>query len=112
MATGEVEVIPTSVEVLNESLTPPFYINEPVEVDELLRLKYRYLDLRRPEVVKAIYLRHQVVKFIRDFLGERDFIEVETPTLIKATPRAPATSSCPVASGPANSSRCPSPHRS
>ncbi|MGK2965465.1 MAG: aspartate--tRNA ligase, partial [Tepidiformaceae bacterium] len=84
--TGEIEIIPTAVRVLNESLTPPFYINEPSDVDEQLRLKYRYLDLRRPEVARAIRLRHDVVRFIRDYLSDRDFMEIETPTLIKSTP--------------------------
>jgi aspartyl-tRNA synthetase len=86
MVTGEVEVVPTRCEVLNEALTPPFYINEPVDVDEQLRLRYRYLDLRRPETARVIYLRHEVVRFIREFLWGRGFIEVETPTLIKSTP--------------------------
>ncbi|MCZ2110216.1 MAG: aspartate--tRNA ligase, partial [Dehalococcoidia bacterium] len=86
MATGEVEVIPSSARVLNEAQTPPFYINEPVEVDEQLRLKYRYLDLRRPEVARIIRLRHEVVRYMRNFLGERGFVEIETPTLIKSTP--------------------------
>jgi aspartyl-tRNA synthetase len=86
MPTGEVEIIPASVKVLNEAQTPPFYINEPVDVDETLRLKYRYLDLRRPEVAKVIYLRHEVVRYIREFLYERGFVEIETPTLIKSTP--------------------------
>jgi aspartyl-tRNA synthetase len=86
MATGDVEVVPTAARVLNEALTPPFYINEPVEVDETLRLRYRYLDLRRPEVASVIRLRHNVVRYMRDFLSERGFIEVETPTLIKSTP--------------------------
>jgi aspartyl-tRNA synthetase len=86
MPTGEVEVVPTRCEVLNESLTPPFYINEPVDVDEQLRLRYRYLDLRRPEVGEVIRLRHDVVYFMRQFLAQRGFIEVETPTLIKSTP--------------------------
>ncbi len=86
MATGEVEVIPSSVKVLNEALTPPFYINEPVDVDENLRLKYRYLDLRRPDVARVIYLRHEVVRYVREFLYAKGFIEVETPTLIKSTP--------------------------
>ena len=86
MATGEVEVVPAHIEVLNESLTPPFYINEPVEVDELLRLRYRYLDLRRPEVAEVIRLRHEVVRFIRGFLADRGFAEIETPTLIRSTP--------------------------
>ena len=84
--TGEVEVVPANCSVLSEAKTPPFYINEPVEVDETLRLKYRYLDLRRPEVAKLIYMRHEVVRYIREFLYARDFIEVETPTLIKSTP--------------------------
>jgi len=86
MSTGEVEVVPAAVQVLNEAATPPFYINEPVDVDEQLRLRYRYLDLRRPEVAKVIYLRHEVVRFMREFLYARGFIEVETPTLIKSTP--------------------------
>ncbi len=86
MPTGEVEVIPTTTTVLAEAQTPPFYINESVDVDEQLRLKYRYLDLRRPEVKEVIVLRHHVVKYIRDFLTERGFLEIETPTLIKSTP--------------------------
>ena len=86
MATGEVEVAPSSVTVLNEALTPPFYINEPADVDEQLRLKYRYLDLRRPEVAEVIKLRHEVVWYIRQFLVARGFYEIETPTLIKSTP--------------------------
>ena len=86
MPTGEIEVIPSSCRVLNESLTPPFYINESVDVDETLRLKYRYLDLRRADVAEVIRLRHEVVRYMRTFLWERDFIEVETPTLIKSTP--------------------------
>ena len=86
MATGEIEIHPLRCEVLGESLTPPFYINEPAEVDEQLRLKYRYLDLRRPETAFNIKLRHDVVRHIRNFLCEREFIEVETPTLIKSTP--------------------------
>ena len=86
MATGVVEIAPMTARVLNEALTPPFYINEPVEVDEQLRIKYRYLDLRRPDVASVIKLRHEVVRFMRSFLWERGFIEVETPTLIKSTP--------------------------
>jgi aspartyl-tRNA synthetase len=86
IATGAVEVVPSALRVLNEAETPPFYINEPVEVDEYLRIKYRYLDLRRPGVAEVLRLRHEVVKYMRDFLSERGFIEVETPTLIKSTP--------------------------
>ncbi len=84
--TGAVEIVPSRCEVLAESDTPPFYINEPSDVDEGLRLKYRYLDLRRPEVARSIRLRHEVVRYIRDFLSSRGFVEVETPTLIKSTP--------------------------
>ena len=72
--------------MLNQSLTPPFYINEETEVDESLRLKYRYLDLRRATMQANIELRHKVVKYIRDFLDERGFLEIETPILIKSTP--------------------------
>ena len=86
LATGEIEVLADGVEVLNESKTPPFYINEESEVDELLRLKHRYLDLRRPKMRDMLVLRHRVVKFIRDFLDERGFLEIETPILIKSTP--------------------------
>ena len=86
LATGEIEVIAESSELLNPSKTPPFYINEEAEVEESLRLKYRYLDLRRPRMKENLLLRHRVVKFIRDFLDGKGFIEVETPILIKSTP--------------------------
>ncbi len=86
LPTGEIEVIADSAEILNQSKTPPFYINEDIEVEESLRLSYRYLDLRRARMQKNLRLRHRVVKFIRDFLDARDFIEVETPILIKSTP--------------------------
>ena len=84
--TGEVELVAENLEVLNESLTPPFYVNEDSDVDELLRMRYRYLDLRRPRMRDTLILRHRVVKFIRDYLDERGFLEVETPILIKSTP--------------------------
>ncbi len=86
MATGGIEVEATAVETLNEAKTPPFYINEEVEVDENLRLQYRYLDLRRAGMQQNVILRHRLVKHIRDFLDERGFVEVETPLLIKSTP--------------------------
>jgi len=86
LPTGDIEVIARNTDILNPSKTPPFYINEEVEVEENLRLKYRYLDLRRPRMKKNLLLRHRVVKFIRDFLDAKGFIEVETPILIKSTP--------------------------
>ena len=86
MRTGKVEVMVEDVEVLNSSLTPPFYITDDVSADEGLRLKYRYLDLRRPVMQENLLLRHRVVKYIRDFLSDRGFLEVETPILIKSTP--------------------------
>ena len=86
LPTGDVEVHASGVEVLNPSKTPPFYINEEQEVDEALRLSHRYLDLRREGMHGNIVLRHRVVKFIRDYLDERGFLEIETPILIKSTP--------------------------
>jgi aspartyl-tRNA synthetase len=84
--TGEVEVVADAAEVLNEARTTPFYINEDAAVDEALRLKYRYLDLRRPPMQHNIILRHNVVKLIRDTLDQLGFMEIETPMLIKTTP--------------------------
>jgi aspartyl-tRNA synthetase len=86
LPTGDIEVIVKEVEILNTSNTPPFYINEEVEVEENLRLKYRYLDLRRPRMKENLLLRHRVVRFMRDFLDARGFVEVETPVLLKSTP--------------------------
>ena len=86
LATGAIEVAAEAVEVLNESRTPPFEVGADAEVDELLRLKHRYVDLRRAPMRDMLALRHRVVKFIRDYLDERGFLEVETPILIKSTP--------------------------
>ena len=86
MPTGDVEIMAQNVEILNSSLTPPFYITDDVEADESLRLKYRYLDLRRPVMQRNLILRHRVVKYIRDFLDARGFVEIETPILINSTP--------------------------
>ena len=86
METGDIEVMASSVTVLNRSLTPPFYISDDAGADESLRLRYRYLDLRRPAMQQNLILRHRVVKYIRDFLDSRGFLEIETPILIKSTP--------------------------
>jgi aspartyl-tRNA synthetase len=86
LPTGKVEVVAEQLVVLNESKTPPFYVNEESEVDELLRMKYRYIDLRRPGMRDILITRHRVVMFIRDFLSARGFLEIETPILIKSTP--------------------------
>ncbi|OBZ12473.1 aspartate--tRNA ligase [Bacillus sp. FJAT-26390] len=86
LATGEIEVRVTKIEVLNAAKTPPFPIEDGVEVDESLRLKYRYLDLRRPEMQKTLFLRSKAAKVFRDFLDGEGFIDVETPILTKSTP--------------------------
>jgi len=86
LPTGEIEVLAETALILNPARTTPFYINEDADVDEALRLKYRYLDLRRPVMQRNIMLRHQVVKLIRDYMDGHDFIEIETPMLIKTTP--------------------------
>ncbi|MCI5836614.1 MAG: aspartate--tRNA ligase [Veillonellaceae bacterium] len=86
MATGRWEVVVTELRVLNSALTPPFYIEDGIDVDENIRLKYRYLDLRRPEMQRNLRLRHRVTKAMRDFLDRNDFCEIETPMLTKSTP--------------------------
>jgi aspartyl-tRNA synthetase len=84
--TGEIEVKASGATILNEAKTPPFYIVDEVDVDELLRLKYRYLDLRREGMHSAMMMRHRIIKFIRDWLTERRFVEIETPIMTAPTP--------------------------
>ncbi len=86
IATGEIEIIPHTIEILNSALTPPFTIEDETDGGDELRMKYRYLDLRRAEVRTKLQLRHEVSKATRNFLDAQDFIEVETPVLIKSTP--------------------------
>jgi aspartyl-tRNA synthetase len=86
LATGEIEVLVDEVTVLSPSLPLPFGIAEDADVDEQLRLRYRYLDLRRPRMADNLVLRHKVIKYIRDFLDAEDFLEVETPIMVKSTP--------------------------
>jgi aspartyl-tRNA synthetase len=84
--TGEIEVAATGLEILSESDTPPFPIEDRTEANEDLRLKYRYLDLRRPEMTQMLGLRHRVIRTIREYLDERGFVDVETPMLGRSTP--------------------------
>ncbi len=85
-ATGEVEVVADEIHVVSTSKTSPFPIEDEISTDESIRLKYRYLDLRRPRMQQILELRHRVNKIIHTYMDEREFIEVETPLLIKTTP--------------------------
>ena len=85
-ATGEIEVVCSKMICLNKSKTPPFFIEDDVNVDEMIRLKYRYLDLRRPQMMDALRLRHKVTIAVRRFMDENGFYEIETPMLCKSSP--------------------------
>ncbi|MDD2800792.1 MAG: aspartate--tRNA ligase [Methylococcales bacterium] len=86
MRTGEIEVLATHIEVLNESETPPFPIESDIEVNEELRLRYRYIDLRRTAMQEKMKVRRDVTRVLRNFLDDNEFFEIETPYLTKATP--------------------------
>jgi len=86
LKTGAYEVAATSIEILNAAKTPPFPIAEDKDVDEMLRLKYRYLDLRRPAMYEKIKLRHEAIRLIREFMYGRGFLEIETPIMTKSSP--------------------------
>lgn len=84
--TGTVEMLATNLEILNESETPPFEIDNPTDAGEEIRLRYRYLDLRRERMRNNILMRHKIIKLTRDYFDQQGFIEVETPVLTKGTP--------------------------
>ena len=84
--TGEIEIIAKELRILSSSETPPIYIEEDTDVNEALRLKYRYLDLRRPDMQRNLILRHKIAKIARDYYDQHGFLEIETPMLTKSTP--------------------------
>jgi aspartyl-tRNA synthetase (EC 6.1.1.12) len=86
MKTGEIEIIARELRILNKAETPPFHIEENSDANEVLRLKYRYLDLRRPNLQRNLMLRHRITKIARDYYDENGFLEIETPFLTKSTP--------------------------
>ncbi|MBK5258947.1 MAG: aspartate--tRNA ligase [Thermoanaerobaculia bacterium] len=86
MATGDVEVVASKIEILNRAETPPFAIDDDTDAAEDLRLKYRYLDLRRPALTANLMLRHKVTFAVRDYMNRHGFLEIETPVLTKSTP--------------------------
>ncbi|MFC1700595.1 aspartate--tRNA ligase [Patescibacteria group bacterium] len=86
LTTGEIEIAVEELKILNESKTPPFEISSETKVGEEIRLKYRYLDIRRDKMKRNLFIRHKVIKIIRNFMDKRGFIEVETPILTKSTP--------------------------
>lgn len=86
LATGKIELEIGDIELLNKSKNPPFFIQDGIEIEESIRLKYRYLDLRRPEMQKIITLRHRITSYLRSYLNQNDFIDIETPILTRSTP--------------------------
>ena len=109
LKTGDVEVLAQSITLISEAKTPPFVLNNPEEaegVSEDLRLKYRYLDLRRPEAAAPLYLRHRVSKAIWDFLDAEGFVQVETPLLTLSTPEGARDYVVPHGRNPATFTRC------
>ncbi len=86
LKTGEIEITADALEILNSSLTPPFYIEDGIDTDENLRLRYRYLDLRRPEMLELMHFRHKILLEARKYLDEEGFWEIETPMLTRSTP--------------------------
>ena len=113
MPTGEVELVAHDLLLLNDAKTPPFPIADDGPItNEEIRLKYRYIDLRRPELQRNFELRHNITRAIRDYLSDNGFLEIETPLLTPPPPKARATTSSPAAFTPATSTPSRSPHRS
>lgn len=106
LPTGQIEVLVTDLHIFSEAETPPFMIEDHVEVGEDLRLKHRYLDLRRPTVRNAILFRSKCAQVVRNYFWDNGFVEVETPVLSKSTRKGHGISWCPAVSFPAVSSRC------
>lgn len=86
LKTGEIEILVDELRILNKSKTPPFPLDEEVEVSDNLRLKYRYMDMRRPQMSEALVMRHKACQAMRSYLNEQNFLEVETPMLTRSTP--------------------------
>jgi len=84
--TGSIEILVDELRILNTSETPPFPLDEEIEISDTLRLQYRYLDLRRPEIAKNLILRHQALQTVRSYLNDHNFLEIETPMLTRSTP--------------------------
>ncbi len=108
LATGAIEVRADGLRILSESETPPFPIEENSKTKEELRLKYRFLDLRRPDIQRNLILRSKIAILTRQFLAEEGFLEIETPTMIKSTPEGARDYLCPAVCIPVPSMRCPS----
>ncbi|MBZ0290361.1 MAG: aspartate--tRNA ligase, partial [Anaerolineae bacterium] len=86
LETGEIEVVADEITILSAAKNPPFYINKDEKIEEVVRMEYRYLDLRRPNMQRNLIIRHRALKFIRDYLDQQGFVEIETPILFKTTP--------------------------
>ena len=106
LATGEVELLVEDFIVLAPSKLPPFELDNADEVNEDLRMKYRYLDIRRDSMQRNLRIRHDITRYTRNYFADNGFIDIETPMLTKSTPEARATTSCRAASTPAASTRC------